>query len=85
MSATARANSVVKAERAAQFDLLGDERVHRQFHFAAEAELNDDAAGPDDVEAAPQGRFIAGSLEHHVKFALVGRVRREPLRRRARY
>ena len=62
----------VEAERAAELDLLGDERVHRQGHVAAEAELDHDRPRPGREKRAGQGAAAAGCLEDDVEPALVG-------------
>ena len=48
-------------------------------HFAAEAELHDDSARPQEVEGAAQRRLVAGGLEEDVEGALGHRMGRQPL------
>ena len=72
MKPTAQANSAIEAEGAAQLDLLGHDRVDRQRHLAADAELDDDARRvARRASAEASAAAAAGGFEHHVEIAFV--------------
>ena len=64
----------IEAERPAQFDFLGDERVDRQRHVAAKTELDDDAARAERVERAGQSGLMTAGFEQDMDRSFVGRV-----------
>ena len=69
----------MEAEGAADLDLLGDDEVLRDGDVAAEAELDEDAARPQHVEARANRPVVTRGLELHVEAALAGAVGGERL------
>src|SRR5262245_61032516 len=71
---------LVKSERPAHLDLLGDHRVLGNGYVTAEPELQQHAARLQHIETGTDRSLVAGCLELHVEITLICSVSAELLR-----